>query len=273
MGLREEPGVGPEDLLRAGKPEAALAALQHHVRNEPANLKLRIFLFQLLCVLGDWERARAQLNAVAELDAASFPLVHLYGAAISCELLRGEVFAGTRTPVMLGEPLPWVALLLRALADEAQGHRAEAKARRAEALEQAQPVPGTIDGQTFNWIADADSRLGPVCEAVIDGRYYWVPFERIRSVAIEPPSDLRDMLWLPARLGLTNGGDTAALLPARYPGSESDTDGLIRLGRKTEWHEVSSETFHGRGQRMLATDSDEYALLNVRLIELRGVEA
>ena len=269
----EQGGLGSEELLRKGEPEAAVAALQTRVRKEPSDPKLRVFLFQLLCVVGDWERARDQLKALAELDASSFPMVHLYGAAINCELLRRDVFAGARTPVMLGEPLPWMALLLQALAADAQGKGDEAGALRAEALEDATAVPGTVDGQVFEWIADADSRLGPICEAVIDGQYYWVPFERIQSVALEAPSDLRDFLWMPAHLRLANGGDTAALLPARYPGSESSSDGLIRLGRKTEWKEVAPETFHGRGQRMLTTDAEEYPLLNVRLIELKGAEA
>jgi type VI secretion system protein ImpE len=269
VGLREEQGgLGPEELLRRGEPAAALPALQARVRSEPANPKLRVFLFQLLCVLGQWERGRDQLKALAELDAGTFPLVHLYGTAITCEMLRREVFAGARTPVMLGEPLSWVALLLQALAADAQGKRVEAKALRADALGQADTVAGTIDGEGFEWIADADSRLGPVCEAIVDGRYYWIPFQRLRSIALEPPSDLRDMLWVPAHLGLPNGGETAALIPARYPGSESDPDGLIQLARKTEWDEVAADTFHGRGQRMLATNSNEYPLLNIRRIEL-----
>jgi type VI secretion system protein ImpE len=274
VGLRgEQRGLGPEEFLRQGDPEAALRALQAKVRSEPADPKLRVFLFQLLCVLGEWERARDQLKSLAELDAGMFPLVHLYGAAVNCELLRREVFAGARTPLMLGEPLPWVALLFQALTTEAQGRSAETQALRANALEQARPVAGAVDGQAFEWIADADSRLGPVCEAVIDGRYYWVPFERIRSLTLEPPSDLRDVLWMPAHVGLANGGEVAALLPARYPGSESDADGQIRLGRKTEWTEVAPDTFHGRGQRMLSTDSNEYALLDVRHIELHEATA
>ena len=78
---------------------------------------------------------------------------------------------------------------------------------------------------------------------------------------------------MPAQLGLANGVDPAALIPARYPGSEADGDGLIRLGRKTEWDEVTPDTFHGRGQRMFATPGGEYALLSVRRIELGGSEA
>jgi type VI secretion system protein ImpE len=262
-----------EQSLREGRVEEALAELQNHVRTAPDNAEYRVFLFQLLCVLGDWERARAQLKVLGELSPGSAPLVHVYGTAITCELLRREVFAGAKTPLIMGEPLPWVALLLQGLTEAAQGRGAAAAALRAEALEKAQAVAGTIDGETFDWIADADSRLGPVCEAVIDGRYYWVPFERLRVVALEAPSDLRDVVWMPARLTLANGGETAALIPARYPGSEADGDSLIRLGRKTEWDEVSPETFHGRGQRMFATPGGEYALLSVRRIDLGGSEA
>jgi type VI secretion system protein ImpE len=107
----------------------------------------------------------------------------------------------------------------------------------------------------------------------VDGRYYWVPFERIRSIRLEAPSDLRDVVWMPAKLGLANGGEAAALIPARYPGSEADGDAMVRLGRKTEWDEVAPDTFHGRGQRMFATAGGEYALLSVRHIELGGAEA
>jgi type VI secretion system protein ImpE len=262
-----------EQSLREGRVEDALGELQDAVRKAPDNAEYRVFLFQLLCVLGDWERARAQLKVLGELSVGSLPLVHVYGSAITCELLRRDVFAGTRTPLILGEPLPWVALLLQALSVAAQGRAAEAAALRAEALEKATAVPGRIDSEPFEWIADADSRLGPVCEAIVDGRYYWVPFERIRSITLEAPADLRDVVWMPAKVGLANEGEASALIPARYPGSEADRDGLIRLGRKTEWDEVAPETYHGRGQRMFATTEGEYGLLSVRRIAVGGAEA
>jgi type VI secretion system protein ImpE len=262
-----------EQSLREGRVEEALGELQKLVRTAPDNAEYRVFLFQLLCVLGDWERARAQLKVLGELSPGSLPLVHVYGTAITCELLRREVFAGARTPLILGEPLPWVALLIQALSVAAQGRGAEAAALRAEALAKASAASGVIDGEPFEWIADADSRLGPVCEAIVDGRYYWVPFERIRRVTLEAPADLRDVVWAPAKIGLVNGGEATALIPARYPGSESDTNALIRLGRKTEWDEVDPDTFHGRGQRMFATANGEYPLLSVRRIEVGGAEA
>ena len=105
-----------EDSLREGRLHDALTELQGQVRKDPSNSRHRVFLFQLLCVLGDWSRARDQLKVLAELDPGTLALVHVYGAAISCEQVRREVFAGTRTPLVLGEPLPWVALLVQALA-------------------------------------------------------------------------------------------------------------------------------------------------------------
>ncbi|HEV2702964.1 MAG TPA: tetratricopeptide repeat protein, partial [Steroidobacteraceae bacterium] len=65
-----------EAAFRAGDLAGALAALQLEVRGRPQDLKLRIFLAQLLMVLGQWDRALTQLSVVAELDALTLPMVH-----------------------------------------------------------------------------------------------------------------------------------------------------------------------------------------------------
>ena len=96
-------------------------------------------------------------------------------------------------------------------------------------------------------------------EAVINGRYYWVPFSRLTKIEIEPPEDLRDMVWMPAHLQFENGGESVALIPTRYPGSETAEDGLIALARKTVWEEIAPDTHRGLGQRILATDTDDDA--------------
>ena len=53
----------------------ALAELQNEVRREPAQPKHRIFLFQLLSVLGQWDRALTQLNVVRDLDPGALEMV------------------------------------------------------------------------------------------------------------------------------------------------------------------------------------------------------
>lgn len=257
-----------EASVRAGDLEAALSAVKDRVRKEPAKSAHRILLFQLSVVTGDWDRALTQLGVLHDLDASALPMVQTYREAIRCEALRREVFAGRRTPLFLGEPAPWMARVVHALAVDAEGRHEEARRTREAAFEEAETISGTVDGTAFSWIADADSRIGPFLEAVVAGKYYFIPFTQLKRVHFDAPEDLRDLAWTPAQLELANGGQTVALVPTRYPGSEASSDNAIRLARKTEWEEKAENSYWGHGQRTFATDAADYALLDVRLIEL-----
>ncbi|MGH8185884.1 MAG: type VI secretion system accessory protein TagJ, partial [Steroidobacteraceae bacterium] len=197
----------------------------------------------------------------------------MYGEAVRCEAIRSAVFEGKKSPVVFGEPEQWLALLIESLLVMGQGESARSEQLRQRAFEDAPGSAGTIDGRPFEWIADADSRLGPVLEAVINGRYYWVPFARLSRVDIEAPVDLRDMVWMPAHLHFANGGESVALIPTRYPGSEKATDGLIALARKTVWESVGGDTHHGLGQRIITTDGEEVPLMEIRSITIDGGSA
>ena len=261
-----------ERSLKDGDPAAALAQLQDLVRAKPADAKLRIFLFQLLCVLGQWQRALNQLEVACGLDASALAMKQTYADAVRCEAIRQQVFDGKKSPMIFGQPDQWLALLIESLL--ASGHREPQRSQelRARAFDEAPASHGTIDGRPFEWIADADSRLGPVLEAVINGRYYWVPFSRLTKVQIEEPEDLRDFVWMPAHLQFENGGESVALIPTRYPGSETADDGLIALARKTVWEEIAPDMHRGLGQRTIATDAEETPLMEIRAIVLTGSE-
>jgi len=261
--------------LRDGTLAETLSALQARVRGEPAAATHRIVLFELLSVLGQWDRALNQLEIAGQLDPGALAMVQTYREALSCEALRADVFAGRRSPLVLGQPEQWVALLVEALRLEANGREAEAGELRAQ-LGAAPPATGERaagvepGAQSFAWIADADPRLGPLLEAIVNGRYYWIPFRHVRTLAIEKPADLRDLVWAPARFLWANGGEAVGLVPTRYPGSERSDDDAIRLARRTEWVEQPGTVVTGLGQRMLATDAGEYALLDLRRVELEA---
>ena len=255
-----------ERAVRDGDVDAALHDLQEQVRKSPEKADLRVFLFQLLCIVGQWERARAQLDVAAELDAKALAMAQMYREALHCEALRAEVFAGKRSPVVFGEPDQWLALLIEALLVRGTPRADQAETLRQQAFDDAPATSGRLDGAPFEWIADADMRLGPVCEAVINGRYYWLPFTRVSRIDLEPPEDLRDLVWMPAHFAFQNGGEAVGVIPTRYPGSEADADALVRLARKTVWDEVTPDVFWGRGQRVLATDKGEHPLMDVRTI-------
>jgi type VI secretion system protein ImpE len=246
----------------------ALAGLQESVRANPADPRLRVFLFQLQCVLGNWEKAMTQLKVLADLNAETMMLARIFGPVLNCEIFRAEVFQGERSPIIFGEPMEWLGLLLRANEHIGRGEFAAAQPLREQAFEAAPATPGTLDGRDFEWIADADSRLGPVLEVILEGKYYWIPFCRIKKIVMEKPTDLRDLVWKPAVFVWTNGGEASGHIPTRYPGTEASDDNQLRLARRTEWLERAGGSVLGLGQRLLATNADELPLLECLKIEL-----
>src|SRR4051812_40923334 len=155
-----------EQSLKGGDPAAALAHLQEQVRAKPADARLRIFLFQLLCVTGQWERALTQLSVASNLDPEALAMAQTYEAAVRCEGVRDDVFEGRKSPLIFGQPEQWLALLIESLLVAGRGDRDRSAELRALAFDAAPTSSGDVDGRPFEWISDADSRLGPVLEAV-----------------------------------------------------------------------------------------------------------
>lgn len=261
----------PENMLKEGRLDEALQSLTAEVRSNPADAKRRVFLFQLLAVLGQWERAQNQLKVSGELEPLHALMVGAYSHALRGELERRDVLAGLKQPLVIGEPSRWLALLLQALKLTAGQQYAQAAALRDQAFEEAAAVSGNIDGVPFEWIADADPRFGPCLEIIVNGGYSWVPFSRLKELKFEEPSDLRDKVWSPVQVTWSNGGQAVGFIPCRYPGSESSTDSDVVLARKTDWQGLTEDFFIGSGQRMLATDAGEYPLLDIRTIAFDAV--
>lgn len=256
-----------ENLIREGKPLEALAEVEKAVRKAPTDPKLRIFLFQLLAVLGQWDRAVTQLNVIGDLDASALLMVTVYREVIAAEAVRNSVFAGKKTPMLLGEPEPWLGWLVESTKLLAANKTDEALRLHDAAFEAAPTTPGTIDGRPFDWIADADGRLGPVLEVIVKGNYYWVPFQNIAEIQIEKPTDLRDLVWIPANFTWRNEGKAVGFIPVRYPGTTESGDPALMMSRSTDWREQGGIPI-GSGHRLLAAADGEYPLLEARNISL-----
>jgi type VI secretion system protein ImpE len=257
----------PAKLESTSSLQGQLSELMQQVRKQPTDAKLRIHLSQLCMVVGQWERALSQLQAVALMDAASLPFAQMYREAIRCERLRERVFAGELSPPALGQPPHWFALLAQALAHRARGQHAAADALQLEALDLAEACAFEVNGDRVEWLADADSRLGPVLELIVNGQYYWVPLEDIESLKVDPPVDLRDLVWISAHLTLRNGGQHPVLIPTRYPGSAESGDDALARSSLTRWDALSDDAWAGLGQRMLASDRADFPLLDIRSLQ------
>jgi type VI secretion system protein ImpE len=262
--------MNAKELLQAGRLDESLATLQDEVRKSAADPKLRVFLFQELCVLGNWERALTQLDVLGGFGSEEQLMSKIFRPVVQCEMLRKEIFTGKRTPVIFGEPAEWMSWLVQANDLVAQEKLVPARELRDRAFEAAPVTSGKLNGNPFEWIADADPRLGPMLEVVMEGQYYWVPFCRIQRLFIEPPTDLRDLVWAPAQFVWANGGEASGHIPTRYAGTESHPDNQLRLARKTEWLDRGEGYSLGLGHRILATDAEELPLLECRTLEMNA---
>lgn len=256
----------PDALLRSGDVDAARSALVDIVRARPADDKARMFLFQLFCVLGEWSKARKQLEILAQVAENAQMLLVTYNQTIDAEHIRADVFDGKAAmPVLVGMG-GWVDGVAHAVTLQMQGKTEEADALRDEAFSQAPDTPGAFAGHRFEFIADADMQFGPTFEAIVAGRYGLIPFEAVQSITSDGPQDLRDTVWFPVQIALRSGQSIAAFLPARYPGSHASSSNSIRLGRETDWIDQPWGQA-GLGQRVWSlSDGTDIGLLDLRSI-------
>jgi type VI secretion system protein ImpE len=253
-----------DQLLRDGDVAGARAALVDIVRSRPSDEKARMFLFQLLAVLGEWDKAKNQLGLLAQLSGEAQMLAVTYNQAIDAEKLRAEVFAGKADmPLLLGQG-GWAEGLASGVSLIARGDHDGADTAREAAFEAAPDTPGSIEGERFEWIADADARFGPAFEAIVGGKYGLIAFDQVTGITSDGPQDLRDIVWYPVQIAFRNGQSAAAFLPARYPGSELSTQVNEQLGRATGWTDCEWGQ-QGSGQRLWSfSEGEDRGLLSLR---------
>lgn len=261
------------EALKGGHLAEALAAAKDAVRKAPSDAKHRSVLFQLYCVQGNWEGAETQLKLVSDLDAETTMWVGVCEKVLTCEAARRGVFEGGNAPTLFGKPPEWVGGTVEAFRLAREGNWTAAAASQAHALEAAPATAASVNGQNVAWIADGDSRLGPLLEAFVDGKYYWIPFEHIRELNMRPRTHLMDSIWAPADFRWTNEGAASGYIPTRYPGSEKSADPAIQLSRKTEWSERAESYFSGLGHRMFVTDAAEFNLAEVQAVSFAPATA
>jgi type VI secretion system protein ImpE len=248
-------------MLKTASLDDIFEQVQEQVKAHPQSLQAREVLFKLYCVEGLWDKALLQLQTLAMLDDALKKRTELYKNLVFSEMQRGQVLAGERQAATLEGARPqWMEALHQANALHYQGETERAEKARLKAFDLAQGSPGRSDtlGE-FSWIADSDSRLGPVCEFICAGGYRWLPFSTLQQLNVSRPEDLLDLLWIPAT---AKAGDEIyhGYIPARYPVSEVD-DRDSKLGLKTQWAS-SSDTFSpASGRKVLITDRSEHSIM------------
>lgn len=255
------------ELLKQSKLQEALETLQLDIKRKPADVQLRLGLFQLLAVGGRWERALAQLQTAVSFDADLVPWAVMLRSLAELEQVRAALFRGDRKANVLGVSPDWLSLMHPSFQCE-QGEKAlEAEADFEKAMAMAPARTGKVNGKPFAWIADADSRLGPVMEGYLSGNYYWIPMESLKQVVIAPPTQVLDLIWLQAEFTLAHGEVLAGYIPTRYPESELSDDSQVVTARTAVWRTLGKRLQIGSGVRVLSTDCDDIPITKIQRIE------
>ena len=248
----------------------ALARAEAGVRAKPQEARARWLLFELLCVQCQWERALKQLQTWAGLSRDNESTAQVMRGLIRAEHQRMELFAGRAEPATLTasetSAPAWMAGLGESLRLATLGDAAALEAAdlaREAALAQAPDTAGASDALSFAWVADTDTRLGPVCEVVLAGAYRWLAFRDLASINKSAPVHLLDLVWAQVDLVLRDGTALKGYMPMRYSVQTSDCDALL-MARETVWSNVGRTGVFARGQKMWATNAGDIALLDLR---------
>ncbi len=255
-----------DELFASGDIQGARAELIKQVRSEPGNVPVRMFLFQLFALTGEWKRAKSQLDMLAKLDPEMQMLSVAYSQCIEAERVRESVFAGEVDMPILSKA-SWGSELSDAL--KAFFNKADGAATKLLEMQNNLPdCKGTAnDEMAFDWISNADPRIGPSTESIISGRYGLIPFADLETLEIHKPIDLRDTIWAQAEFGLLRGAKVSGFIPVRYPGSHDSDDNAVVMGRTTVWAENNGlET--AMGHNILAmSDGEDHSLLSFEKIK------
>ncbi|ABB11091.1 type VI secretion system accessory protein TagJ [Burkholderia lata] len=240
-----------------------IARIEANIRSQPTSASHRWALFQLMCLVGEWSRAIQQLQVWAQLEPAQARTAQVYRDLIRAERWRAKVVEGRERPGAVLPSPPWIEAMLDAIRHAADGQVEQADTLRDTAFQAASDVPlvAPLQGPAA-WIADSDTRFGPVCEVITAGHYRWVPFADLAAWRVSQPAQPVDLVWAPCTLTYIDGSLVHGFMPARYPGSETGSD-AVRLGRETRWHDISRTGVVALGQKTWATDVGDFSLFEL----------
>ena len=255
------------ELFKAGQLPEAVDAQLKEVKAKPADHGQRLFLFELLAFAGDLDRAQRQIETInyndMELDAA----VLAYRRLVDSERARRRLFSESLVPKFFGDQPEHVKLRLEAVNRLRENGPAEAAELLTKAAALMPELKGELNGKPFSSLRDCDDLFSGVLEVMAQGGYYWVPLEQIDAISISAPKTPRDLLWLPARLEMTESAGNIHL-PVLYAGSHEHADNQVKLGRMTDWKSPQGGPTLGIGAKTFLADEDVVTMLDWRQLEI-----
>jgi type VI secretion system protein ImpE len=251
----------PSELYKAGKLKDAIDAQMQEVRNHPGDAARRLFLFELLVFAGDLDRAFRQTEAMNFTEPEMLAALAIWRDLLNSERMRRRVFKEGEKPKFLVPVTEHVQLRLDAVKALREGKNDEAGALLAKAAAVTPPKTGTLNGNKFSALHDADDLFGGILEVMHMGNYYWVPLENVASISVTAPKYPRDLYAVSVMLEMANGEDGEVLIPALYPNAHESPNSEIQLGHTTDLREIGHGMSIGSGLRTFFADDNTLSLV------------
>jgi type VI secretion system protein ImpE len=260
--------MSASELFKQGRLKEAIDAQLQEVKAQPADHGRRLFLFELAAFAGDLDRARRQIDAVSYDQPELQVAVGNYRQCLDAEQKRRRLLSESLAPKFLSEAPEHAKLRLEAVNRIREGRHAEAATLLEQANAGAEALKGTLNGKEFTGLRDADDLFGTMLEVLAKGEYFWVPLEQVVALALNAPAFPRDLIWLPARLTLTDGQEGEVFLPVLYPSSHEHPDEAVKLGRSTDWKQEAGGPVRGMGARTFLVGEDGSGLVEWRELQM-----
>src|SRR6185503_17942993 len=256
-----------KELFDAGQLSAAIEAVSQDVKSKPSEMQARIFLFELLCFAGDFERAERQLDVIGHQSAQADLGVQVYRNNLRAERDRLHLFSDGLAPHFLTDPPGYVDLLLGGINRLREENFEKARSLLDQAEEERPALTGALNGRRFLDFRDCDDLIGPVLELIVHDKYTWLPFEQIKRMELSAPKQLRDLMWAPARIEGVDGTVGEIFIPALYVRSSQHPNDQVKMGRMTDWTQVAEELYFASGLRLFMADGKDHAMFEARSVE------
>ena len=252
-----------KELIQAGEFAEARQRLVAAVKAAPADFVSRTLLFQVLCYLGEWEKADRHLEALSTQDSNCAAGSLVYRNIIHAEMDRRTTTNKSQNASFISDPPGYLHFFMdirRKLHEEKESEAGELLAK----LDSLRPtISGTVNGTPFVGLSDTDTTLFPFLEVIAHERYLWVPFESIRELTISQPGSFLDLLWIAAQITTWEGLTMNCYLPVLYPNSFLHEDAQIKMGRMTDWKPMAGAFAQGVGQHVFEIGAEDMSILEI----------
>jgi type VI secretion system protein ImpE len=263
------------ELFRVGNLDGAITAANAEVRRKPGDLAGRILLAELLVFAGNLERADTILDVAGQADPSASIVVAEFRQLLRADLARRQFARAGRIPEFLDEPTAPLRAALAAHVALRGGDTGEAASRAAEAEALRPRVPGSLKREggeiAFDDFRDVDDLYAGFFEVLTtNGKYFWVPTERVESIQFHPPRRPRDLVWRRATISVNRGPDGEVYIPAIYDAADSDLPDHYRLGHGTDWTDDQAGPVRGIGQRVFLAGDEAYPIMEIAELSFAG---